>query len=412
MTIGACVLAAICLYPLPDGSPDPPQGSSRKPALTLGQVEQLVAAGVPDGTIAKEVAGRGVREDVTRARIDALRSKGAGPQTAAALAALIARATLVLRTTPGAQILLAGRPAGSSSESGEFTRSDLEPGRVRLLIRKAHHVPRDQEIELRTRGATTLDLPLEWAVGFLTLRPEQAQARIEIEGVGSYHRQVEALALAPGEYRVTVSAPSFEPVTRAVTIVAGQTASPEVTMVFDRQRLAEFKSQLNTAFGQGRYAHAVSVAREMEQAGILETDGLSIAATSHFELRNYTAFLEMARKVLAQRGEVRVAVIHHHRLLVPSHAALLSIGPGEVRFLPQDMCTLKSFTVEASEIHVRSRAILGADNSNLIGLGFDYPNAKNPRKKETVFFIMREEPQKAALAELLAEAGRAVGSTP
>jgi len=380
------------------------QSKSPGPALTLDQIEKLIGASVPDAVIANEVTARGVRGEISRATIDRLRAKGAGPQTIAALAVLLPRANLVIRTTPGADISLGGRSAGTASAEGEFIASDLEPERLQLQIRKAHHVARVYEVELRGRETTTLELPLDWAVGFLTLHTTPPRAQIAIDGAGNYRGAVESLPLPPRSYRVSISAPQHEPVILEIKVVAGETCSRDVVLSFDRARLSAMKTGMNTAFENGEYARAVSIAREMEQFGVLDSEGLSLAATSSYELGQYPAFLDMSRKAMRQHAKIHVAVIHHHRLLVPSHAAVLVVSTGSVEFVPRELCTVKPFKVPADRIRVGSRTILAIDDSKYLGLGFEYPSLKNPTKTDLVFFIMRSKAQRQALAELLAEA--------
>ena len=85
-------------------------------------------------------------------------------------------------------------------------------------------------VQLPGRRTTTLDVPLESAIGFLTIRPPKPHARVSIAGVGDYSEKVEDLALPPGTYRVTVTAPMHETLTLEVPVVAGQTASPDIRM--------------------------------------------------------------------------------------------------------------------------------------------------------------------------------------
>jgi TonB family protein len=61
------------------------------PKLTFGQVEQLVLHGVPDSTLSTQIQKRGLGFTPTAAIVESLRAKGAGPQTLAAIEALVSK---------------------------------------------------------------------------------------------------------------------------------------------------------------------------------------------------------------------------------------------------------------------------------------------------------------------------------
>jgi hypothetical protein len=63
------------------------------PKLSLNQIEELVTHGVPDATMRTEVQRRGLAFVPTVANLDALRAKGAGPQTLEAIEAISSKIT-------------------------------------------------------------------------------------------------------------------------------------------------------------------------------------------------------------------------------------------------------------------------------------------------------------------------------
>ncbi len=64
------------------------------PKLTLAQVEQLVSNKVPDSTLSAQIQKRGLAFKPSAADLDALRAKGAGPLTIAAVEALLLNTAL------------------------------------------------------------------------------------------------------------------------------------------------------------------------------------------------------------------------------------------------------------------------------------------------------------------------------
>jgi len=89
------------------------------PKLALSQVEELVAHGVPDTALAAQIERRGLAFAPTHAILDDLRAKGAGPQTLAAITALIPHAAAAESPSPHGQ-------AGPNSQKPRLTRTQLE----------------------------------------------------------------------------------------------------------------------------------------------------------------------------------------------------------------------------------------------------------------------------------------------
>jgi hypothetical protein len=67
------------------------------PKLTLSQVEQLVSSKVPDLTLSSQIQKRGLAFKPSAADLDALRARGAGPLTIAAVEALLPNTVLGAR---------------------------------------------------------------------------------------------------------------------------------------------------------------------------------------------------------------------------------------------------------------------------------------------------------------------------
>jgi hypothetical protein len=78
----------------------PPYAAGQHPAvpkLTLSQVEQLVSSKVPDSTLSSQIQKRGLAFKPSAADLDALRAKGAGPLTIAAVEELLPNTALGAR---------------------------------------------------------------------------------------------------------------------------------------------------------------------------------------------------------------------------------------------------------------------------------------------------------------------------
>src|SRR4051812_300485 len=94
---------------------------SQPQKLTLSQIEDLVAHGVPDATLSTQVRVHGITFPVTPGALDELRAKGAGPKTLSAIDSLKppppirpVPGKIGIQTEPESQVFLDGKPAGIS----------------------------------------------------------------------------------------------------------------------------------------------------------------------------------------------------------------------------------------------------------------------------------------------------------
>ncbi len=367
--------------------------------LTLEQIQKLVASRIPDDIVAKEISSRGVSGDVSREFINSIRQKGAGAQTLNALSAQLPRASVVIKTTAGAEVFVGGRRLGVADESEGVNVSGLEPGRYRILIRKNSFKTIDQEFDLPGRKLTQLNLPLEWAVGFLTIRTGNADARISIEGAGRYSERVENLSLAPGTYKISVSAPMRETATLNVSITAGQIAAPEIALNLDRAQINSLQSSIAEDFNSRHFHSVIQIARNLAHLIDLDRDSSAMLALSLWAIKDYPAFQLAAHDALAKRAELEFTLDHHHSFL-KSHPATITVTSAEFRFRAIGSCTTKPFSSPIKNIRAEAKRVVD-EGRNYEALSVTYPDPKNPKKTEKVNFLMQNAEHLQALLNLL-----------
>ncbi len=143
----ACLLiflaAAILCWPLCATGQQPVV-----PKLTLAQVEQLVAHGVPDSTLSSQIQKRGLAFTPSPTIVESLRAKGAGPLTLAVIEAPLAHTETPGRTTSsvaanpqqskrldaeGLRFLSGPRPDLNSAKRAFEQAVQLDPNNIQAL---------------------------------------------------------------------------------------------------------------------------------------------------------------------------------------------------------------------------------------------------------------------------------------
>ena len=116
----------------------------------------------------------------------------------------------------GAQIFIDGMERGFTSKA-----LNLFPGSYRLRLILSGYVPLEQTIEVRENQTNRFDFTLQKDAGtlVLTVNPPQAKILINKEDY-SGKPQIE---LAPGLYRIEISAEGYYPQSENISIVRGQT---------------------------------------------------------------------------------------------------------------------------------------------------------------------------------------------
>ena len=225
------------------------------PKLTLAQVEQLVSGKVPDSTLSTQIQRRGLAFAPTSAIVDSLRAKGAGPQTLAAIEALLPKpapgtatsraepaakhggakphtlaATHVqirvgkveIHTEPGSQVNLDGKEVRNAGADGLLVLQDVVEGDHELVARNDGYRDATSKFTLSNNEDKQLSLPMEWAGGFLSVSALPVGARIHVDGPQSFDGNITDVKSKPGSYSVTASLEGYSTQTRNFQVGAGE----------------------------------------------------------------------------------------------------------------------------------------------------------------------------------------------
>ena len=171
-----------------------------------------------------------------------LLAKGEEKKVVFKMTALPTTAHLALQgATPGAQVFIDQNPAGAVQPDGSFQMQTVSPGEHVIELRKdaARSRPvRKSFVAGQTVRLAEGEAALRTATGTLRLNilPPGAQVTVARSGGGQQPASGNSMELEEGSYTVTARAQGYLERTERVQVVAGQTASVNLTLAREQQR--------------------------------------------------------------------------------------------------------------------------------------------------------------------------------
>jgi hypothetical protein len=370
------IAVVVCVVAPPGAAEFAAQTQAAGKALTVRQVEALIRQGSSDSFVSQELRNRGLAGPVDRPLIERLANLGAGPETRAALEQLLPKVRLVIRTAPGADVALDGVPVATVGDTGEIVLA-VEPGNYQLLVTKKQHAPVSKPIRLVLNEPQTVEAPLAWTIGFLTLDAGLPDAEIAIAGAGQYQNRVERLPLPAGPHEIRVAAPFRIAFSTVVVIEGGTTHEVPVTLEIDSAALKALGEEILRAYSKSDYLMAIMRGQFYLQRGGEDPEILRVLALSHFQGKHFTTFPAIATKALAAGAELTFHVTHYHSAftLRGGHGAELGVSAAAIRYTPIGKCNLGALTVPVAQVRCTLRST--GDSTTLT---LTFPNPKTPPK--------------------------------
>jgi len=138
----------------------------------------------------------------------------------------------------------------------------LPAGKYRVTVSKYGYASEVREVEIVDGRRQRLAVYLKPEKTFLTVTTSVPDARIEIETVGSYNKEIPRLILNPGRYRINVSRRGYTPQPVTVDLkAAGREES--VHVVLKPLPIDELLAGANDNLAKGNYAAAGEMAGEV-----------------------------------------------------------------------------------------------------------------------------------------------------
>ncbi len=303
------------------------QAEAQRSKLTLAQISHLIQIHAPDGLVADQVRERGINFAATHANIVSWTAEGAGPQTLAALTALVQTGSLMLHTEPGATVSLDGKDAGAADPIGVLSLQDVPPGSHNLVVTKAGFHSINRPFTLADRESSQLALPLVWAGGLLTISALPANSSISVTGPVSFSGPLNGARCPPGTYTVAVFGVGYSPQTESITLAADQRYQKTFRLVVDSQFLAATLAHAQAALGGGNTDSAIRLSSQVLSLDSSSTSAHKVLAEASFLKGNYPLFVDNAHAAIQGGQSVTIPLLHAHdfgKLSVDSVNATIS----------------------------------------------------------------------------------------
>lgn len=288
----------------------PPLAEAQRPKLNLAQISHLIQIHAPDGLVADQVRKRGLSFAATHADIVTWTAKGAGPQTLAALNALIQTGSVVVHTEPGASVSLDGRDAGAANAIGILSLQDLPPGSHNLFVTKVGFHSTNQPFTLTDREAGRLSVPLAWAGGLLTISASPANASISVTGPVSFSGPLNEARCPPGSYKIAASAAGYVPQTESITLAMDQMYQRDFHLVVDSQFLAATLANAQAAFSSGNTETSIRLSSQVLGLDPSSISAHKVLAEASFLKSDYSSFVSNARAAIQGGQSITIPLMH------------------------------------------------------------------------------------------------------
>lgn len=381
--------------------------------MSLDQVRKLIAIQTPDSILSQEIQTRGIAGDFSRKDIDHLRRQGAGSATLAVLTRLLPSASLTVKTEPGASVALDGAPPVQASPDGAATFSNLDPGPHQLAIRKQLFSDLLRAVELKGRDNTSIDAPLNWAVGFLSVTTNVPDATVQVAGSSGRPGALSRVPVPIGQATIVASALNRQTVAETVTIEPGKDHSITLNLPFDEAAIKSFAGRIHDAFLSHSYPTVLLQAAQFSKTGAPpDPQILADVAVSHFATDRLSDFRTAAHDALLAGGRLLFPVQHHHAHVVymqgdvSFHPATLEVSSQSLAFRPDGNCSQHPFELPWTEVRLGDRrsVAIHPNNHMVPVLELVIANPSNPKKKTNInLFVQPAARSKAqALHDLLA----------
>jgi eukaryotic-like serine/threonine-protein kinase len=146
----------------------------------------------------------------------------------------LALGSLKVRSTPGAQISVDGRDAGTVGADGSVLVPSLAAGQHRIEARLRKYLPASVQVPLAENETHTVDVALKRAPGTVQIQKDPADAAVSYRKKGETAEQTtveSSLSLPEGDYEFTARSPNYQPRTVPVQVRAEEAAQADLRLV-------------------------------------------------------------------------------------------------------------------------------------------------------------------------------------
>jgi hypothetical protein len=327
------------------------------PKLNLAQIEELVSHHVPDATLSTQIQRLGLAFAPSQATVDSLRAKGAGPQTLAAIEALVSKpplrvesnggggkppvrqphaahgvGILEIHTEPGSDLFLDDKEVGNANEigAGFFRLKDVAEGSHELAAKQAGFQDAHVSLALANKEDKQISLPLERLEGFLTVISQPEGAEITVSGPKTFSGVTNDVACPPGSYTASVSFEGYVPETRTFDVGPGEHHRESIQLAIDSAYVARLNADAAAKLDARNPAGAIEAARKVLKFSPGDAGAAQIIAEASFLVGDTSTFANLGSQAIQGGKAVSVQLMHvhnfPHRMINPATVTISASG--------------------------------------------------------------------------------------
>jgi hypothetical protein len=294
--------------------------------LSLAQIEDLIAHGVPDPVLSNQIGIHGISFSVTTAAVEELRAKGAGPRTLSKIESLKPPpppppprpGKIEIETEPGSEVFLDAKPVGNANAIGRLTLPAVIAGNHKLSARVEGYQESIAQVSLAANEEKHVALPLEWLGGFLSVAATPEGAKITVVGPKSMEGTFDDIKCPPGAYTVAASLEGYLPETRTVQLASKEHHSETFALRLDPAVLARNLKDAGDKLAAGDAPGALGLAESVSRADPSLGDAFVIVAQAAFQLGDMNRFQDAGANAIRHGKRITVRVMHVHSALALS----------------------------------------------------------------------------------------------
>lgn len=327
--------------------------SAQGTVLSLEQVRKLVEIQAPDDVVAQEIRARGLSFAVTSQILDQMRAGGAGKDTLAVLKERLPIGALEIQALPQSEVLLDAASGGTTDAQGRLVINEVAAGQHRVSINKSGYTPMSLDVTVAAKEYKRLPVSLQWAGGFLTVRPNVQGTIVDIAGVGDYRDGVSELPIPAGKYQVIGYAPGMKQEMQTIEIGSGTHTTLELRLALDadyaRVQLAEARQGL----ARGDFRGVIDLTGRMLSLKPRDPDFESLLATAYLQAHDFQRFQSTAKDALLDGGTLVLEFMHEHLELGGEaiHPATITLSSKEMVYDSKGSpCKYRTLSIGIREI--------------------------------------------------------------
>ncbi|MGA9061062.1 MAG: hypothetical protein WB341_05265 [Terracidiphilus sp.] len=311
--------------------------------------------------MAAQIQRRGLAFTPTPAILDELRAKGAGPQTLAAIEALVSKAPphqeaphkvssggegtaaqpkkpthgagiLEVHTEPGSNLLLDGKEVGNANNvgAGFFRLEDVAEGNHELMAKQEGFQDAHVSFTLANKEEKQISLPLERLAGFLTVLSQPSGAEILISGPKTFSGVTNDVACPPGSYTATVSMEGYVSEARTFQVGPGEHHIESIQLAIDSAYVAQLNADATAKLDARNPAGAIEAARKVLKFSPGDASAAQIIAEASFLTGDTSTFANLGSQAIQGGKTVSVQLMHVHnfprRMINPATLTISASG--------------------------------------------------------------------------------------